>query len=156
MLIEEPIVLLVDDSEDDAQLVRIVFKRAGFVAPLQVAHDGEEAIAYLRGDGGYADRTRYPLPTALLLDLNLPRHDGFEVLAWIRQQPAHKRLGVYILSASSRAADIQRAYDLGATSYLVKPGTLDELTGVAKGLLAWLRLVHFCVPDEISSVETVC
>jgi CheY-like chemotaxis protein len=151
MLVEEPIVLLVDDSEDDARLVRGAFERAGLVAPLQVARDGEEVIAYLRGDGAYADRTRYPLPTALLLDLNLPRQDGFAVLAWIRGQPAHKRLGVYVLSASSRAADIQHAYDLGANSFLVKPGTQDELTLVAQGLLAWLRLIHVCAPDEISS-----
>lgn len=150
MLIEDPIVLLVDDSEGDAVLVRIVFERAGFVAPLQLARDGEEVIAYLRGDGEFADRKKFPLPTAVLLDLNMPRKNGFEVLAWIRQQPEHRRLCVYILSASSRTEDIQRAYDLGANSYLVKPSTLDELTVVAKGLLAWLRLSHFYVSEEAS------
>ena len=143
MLVEDPIVLLVDDSADDATLVRIVFERAGFVAPLQLAHDGEEVIAYLRGDGDFADRQKFPLPTVVLLDLNLPRQNGFEVLAWIRQQPEHRRLRVYILSASNRAEDIQRAYDLGANSYLVKPSTLDELTTVARCLLAWLKLSHF-------------
>lgn len=143
MNIDAPIVLLADDSDYDSLLMRTVFERAGFVHPLRFARDGEEAIAYLRGDGAYADREQFPLPTVLLLDLNMPRKNGFEVLVWIRQQPAFKRLRVYVLSASSRAEDIERAYDLGANSYLVKPGNLDGLMHMAKCLIAWLRLSHF-------------
>ena len=143
MMIENPIVLLVDDSENDALLMRTVFDRAGFVQPLQFARDGDETIAYLRGDGAYRDRERFPLPTAVLLDLNMPRKNGFEVLEWIRQQPALKRLRVYILSASCRAEDIARAYDMGANSYLVKPGNLDGLLHLAKCLFAWLKLNHY-------------
>ena len=148
MLIEDPIVLLVDDSEDDALLVRRVFERAGFVAPLQVVHDGESAIAYLQGEGEFADRIRFPRPTAVLLDLNMPRQNGFQLLEWIRHQPTHKRLCVYIFSASNRTEDIQRAYDLGANSFLVKPGTLDGLTFAAQGLLTWLKLAQFPASDE--------
>lgn len=144
MLIENPIVLLVDDSENDALLVRIAFERAGFVAPLHVVHDGEQAIAYLSGDGVFGDRAKFPLPTALLLDLNMHRQNGFDVLVWVRKQPELKRLCVYILSASSQPVDIHLAYDLGANSYLVKPGTFDEMKGMARGLLAWLKLSHFC------------
>ena len=147
MLVEDPIVLVGDDYENDALLVRIVFERAGFAAPLQFAHDGEEVIAYLRGEGAFADRALFPLPTVLLLDLNLPQKSGFEVLAWIRQQPGLKRLHVFILSASNRKEDIQRAYELGANSYLIKSGNMDELMVLAKCLLAWLRLSHFCGPD---------
>lgn len=143
MKIEDPIVLLVDDSENDALLMRTVFSRAGFLQPLQFAHDGDEAIAYLRGDGVFGDRLRHPLPTTVLLDLNMPRRNGFEVLEWIRRQPDLKRLRVYILSASSRPEDIERAYDLGANSYLVKPGNLDGLMHMAKTLAAWLKLSHF-------------
>ena len=143
MTIEDPIVLLVDDSENDALLMRTVFARAGFVQPMRFASDGDDAIAYLRGDGRYADRKEFPLPTTVLMDLNMPRKDSFEVLEWIRQQPALRRLRVYILSASSRAQDIERAYDLGANSYLVKPGNLDGLLHMAKCLVAWLRLSHF-------------
>lgn len=153
MLIEDPTVLLVEDSDNDAVLVRIVFERSGFVQPIHILNYGEEVIAYLKGDGEFADRKKFPLPAAVLLDLNLPKKNGFEVLEWIRRQPEHRRLCVYILSASSREEDIQRAYDLGANSYLVKPSTLDELTVVAKGLLAWLRLSHFYVSDETSSVD---
>ena len=150
MMIEDPIVLLVDDSENDATLMRAVFGRAGFVQPLQLTRDGDETIAYLRGDGIYHDRGQFPLPTAVLLDLNMPRKSGFEVLEWIRQQPELRRLRVYILSASSRAEDIARAYDLGANSYLVKPSNLDGLMHLARCLVAWLKLNHYAPVIESS------
>lgn len=153
MLIEDPIILLVDDSEDDALLLRRVFERVGFSAPLQFVRDGEQMIDYLNGAGAYGDRTKFPLPTAVLLDLKMPRESGFDLLTWIRQQSEHKLLRVYILSASGQTDDIRQAYDLGANSYLVKPGTLDELTVMAGGLLAWLRLSHFYVPEPDSSID---
>ena len=143
MTMADPVVLIVDDSEYDALLMRTVFERAGFTQPLRFARDGEEAIAYLRGDGAYRDRRQFPLPTVVLLDLNMPRKNGFEVLAWIQQQPVLKRLRVYVLSASGRPEDIQRSYDLGAGSYLVKPGNLDGLMHLAKTLIAWLELSQF-------------
>jgi len=148
-MIQDPIVLLVDDSENDVVLMRIVFERAGFVQPLQRAFDGNEAIAYLRGDGRYGDRAQFPLPTVMLLDLNMPRKNGFEVLEWIRRQPALERLHVYVLTASSRPEDIERAYHLGANSYLVKPGNLDGLQDMAQCLCAWLKLSQFA-PLEIA------
>ena len=150
MMIEDPIVLLVDDSKNAAMLMCTVFQRAGFVQPMRLAVDGDDAIAYLRGDGRYSDRKLFPLPTTVLLDLNMPRKDGFEVLDWIRHQPALRRLRVYILSASSRAQDIERAYDLGANSYLVKPGNLDGLLTMAKCLVAWLRLSQFAPVTQAS------
>ena len=143
MTTAEPIILLVDDSPNDALLMRTVFQRAGFVQPLQFAVDGDDAIAYLRGDGRYGDRKQFPLPTTMLLDLNMPRRNGFEVLEWVRRQPGLRRLRVYILSASNRPQDIDRAYDLGVNSYLVKPGSLDGLLHLAKCLCAWLQVSHF-------------
>ena len=143
MTIEDPIVLLVDDSVNDAKLMHAVFERAGFIEPLRSTQGADGAIAYLRGDGVYGDRQQFPLPTALLLDLNMPGKNGFEVLEWIRQRPALKRLRVFILSASSRPQDIERAYDLGASSYLVKPRNLDGLMHLAKSLVTWLKLNHF-------------
>ena len=153
MMIADPIVLLVDDSPNDAMLMRTVFARAGFVEPIRFAVDGDDAIAYLRGDGRYSDRKLFPLPTTVLLDLNMPRKDGFEVLDWIRHQPALRRLRVYILSASSRAQDIERAYDLGANSYLVKPSNLDGLLNMAKCLADWLRLSHFAPVNDASDSQ---
>ena len=143
MMLEDPVVLLVDDSTNDARLMRAACERAGFVEPLRFVQGADEAIAYLEGKGAYADRQQFPLPTVLLLDLNMPGKGGFEVLEWIRDQPGLRRLRVYILSASNRAQDIERAYDLGANSYLVKPRTLDGLMHLAKSLVGWLKLNHF-------------
>ena len=142
MIIENPTILVVDDDDCATHLVSTVFERAGLVEPLQFARDGVEAIAYLSGEGAFADRTHYPFPTVMLLDLNMPRKNGFEVLAWLRQQPVLKRLHVYVLSASSQSEDIQRCYDLGANAYLVKPSNLDGLMKQANCLLAWLKLSH--------------
>lgn len=142
MIIENPTILVVDDDDCASTLVSTVFERAGLVQPLQFARDGVEAIAYLSGEGVFADRTQYPMPTVMLLDLNMPRKNGFEVLAWLKKQPSLKRLHVYVLSASSQPEDIRRCYDLGANSYLVKPGNLDGLMKQANCLLAWLRLSH--------------
>ena len=149
MTTDDPVVLLVDDSSNDSLLMRIVFERAGFLHPLHFAHGGDEAIAYLRGDGRYADRGLFPLPTTLLMDLNMPGKNGFEVLDWIRHQPYLRRLRVYILSASSCPTDIQRAYDLGADSYLVKPGNFDGLLYLVNCLIAWLKLSHFAPPPPV-------
>ena len=139
----EPVVLIADDCETDVMLMRSVFRGAGFTQPLQFAHDGEEAMAYLRGDGAYRNRDQFPLPCVLLLDLNRLRKNGFDVLAWLQGQPELKRLPVYILSASSRPEDIERAYDLGAHAYLVKPCSLDSLALVAKQLFAWIKINHY-------------
>ena len=136
-------ILLVDDSENDLLLMRSAFKKADFNCPLQEAHDGEQAIAYLNGDGEYSDRGKYPLPAVMLLDLNMPMKDGFDVLNWLRTQPAHKRLSIIVLSASGRPEDVERAFDLGAHSYLVKPRTMEELTRLIQCLRDWLSYNHF-------------
>lgn len=147
-MVEDPIVLLVDDSANDSFLMRHAFERAGFVQPLRFASSGDDAIAYLRGEGRYRDRKLFPLPTTVLMDLNMPGKSGFEVLDWIRHQPQLRRLRVYILSASSRPEDIERAYDLGVNSYLVKPSNLGGLLHLAQCLIAWLKLSHFAPPTD--------
>lgn len=136
-------ILLVDDSENDLALMRIAFKKAGFNSPLQEVHNGEEAIAYLKGDGPYSDRDKFPLLTVMLLDLNMPMKNGFDVLTWVRTQPALKRLSIIVLSASMRIEDVERAYDLGANSFLVKPTDLDELVNMLRVLRDWLQINHF-------------
>ncbi len=153
MKISDPIVLLVDDSRDDSLLMRVVFERAGFAQPPRFAFDGMDAIAYLQGDGRYGDRTQFPIPTVVLMDLNMPRKNGFEALEWIRGQPAFRRLPVYILSGSSRPQDIERAYDLGANSYLVKPGNLDGLVQMAKCLFGWINISHFAPPHNVDEIH---
>ncbi len=148
MVVEDPVVLLVDDSPNDVLLMRMAFKRTGFARPLHVVHDGEEAIKYLGGKGAFADRTAFPLPTVILLDLNMPRKNGFEVMEWIQRHPDLRRLRIYVLSASSRPCDIERSYDLGACTYLMKPGTLEGLLHLTRCFSDWLALGHFAGPDE--------
>lgn len=136
-----PPILLVEDSSDDVVLIRRALTKVNLANPLQVVEDGEQAEAYLAGRDAYADRDRFPLPALMLLDLKLPRRSGFEVLAWLRQQPGLRRLPVIVLTSSREPADVQRAYDLGANSYLVKPGPFDALLEMLRGLnLYWLIL----------------
>lgn len=143
MKADDPVILLVDDNTCVETLMRTVFRRAGFAQPLQFAADGEEALAYLQGDGRYSDRMEFPMPTVVLMDLKMPGMNGFEILEWIRQQQALRRIPVYILSASSRQEDIEKAYDLGANTYLVKPGNLDGLMRMAEGLMGWIKISCF-------------
>ena len=136
-------ILLVDDSENDLTLMRAAFKRAGHSGPLKDVRNGEEVIAYLKGEGPYCDRKNFPLPTVLLLDLNMPKQNGFDVLAWVRAQPLLKRLAIVILTASTRSEDVERAFDMGATSYLVKPANLQTLADMMRCLCDWIRINQF-------------
>ncbi len=134
-------VLLVEDDANEVFLMQRAFQKAGLKNPLPVARDGQEAIDYLSHQGQFNDTTRYPSPGLMLLDLKMPRKNGFEVLEWLRQQPGLKPLIVVVLSSSSLITDINRAYDLGANSYLVKPGDFDTLIQLVKTLEAyWLML----------------
>lgn len=138
-------ILLVDDSENDLFLMRAAFKKAAFDIPLHEVHNGEEAIAYLQGAGPYEDRDRFPLPTIMLMDLNMPMKNGFDVLAWVRAQTGLKRLSIVVLTASLRTEDVERAFDLGTNAFLVKPGTLDALTAMIRILRDWMQINHFAV-----------
>jgi|SRR6266516_706262 len=140
---EKQLLLLVEDSPDDVFLTQRALEKAEVPNPVQVVSDGQEAIAYLKGEGPFSDRAKYPLPIVVLLDLNMPRMNGFEVLEWLRSQPTLKRLVVIILTASSRAVDVDRAYNLGANFYLVKTSRFDQFVAMAKSLHGWLRLNHF-------------
>ncbi len=132
--------LLAECRENNAVLLQRAFREAGIVKPLQVVSDGERAIDYLRGGGFYNNRAEYPMPDAVLLDLNLPRKSGFEVLGWIRTQSELKSLVVVMLTDSNRSADADRAHELGADFYLTKPDRFDELVKMTRCLHAWLGL----------------
>ena len=140
---EKQTILLVDDSENDLMLMHAAFDMSNCNNPLQEVRDGEEAIAYLSGDGLYADRNKFPLPTMMILDLNMPKKDGFDVLVWVRAQPILKRLAIIILTASTRAADVDQAFDLGATSFLVKPSNLETLVGMVRCMDSWIKINQF-------------
>ncbi|WP_207539615.1 response regulator [Sabulicella rubraurantiaca] len=131
---DDRLVLLVEDDPDDVILMRRALRR--LPAPLQVEHleDGERAIARL------ADEQK-PVPAVVLLDLKLPRLSGFEVLRWMRDQPRAKRVPVVVLTSSALKDDVGRAYDLGANSYLVKPGAPEALAAMMADVdRYWLTL----------------
>ena len=121
------IILLVDDDANDILLIQRAFQKAGFRDNLKVVRDGEQAIRYLSGQDEYADRQKCPMPFLVLLDLKMPGMDGFDVLTWIRREPELKRLLVVVLTSSNLQSDVDRAYELGANSYLVKPVEFDEM-----------------------------
>lgn len=132
-------VLYIEDEEDDVFFMRDAFRRLGIAAPLESVPDGDRAVAYFEGREPYADRGRYPLPACVLLDLNLPIRSGFEVLAWLRAQPAFATLPVIIFSSSGRLEDRQRAERLGATDYILKPTSGREFALVARRIAdTWL------------------
>lgn len=134
-------ILLVEDNEDDAELIAYAFEKAGITNPLVTLADGETAIAFVNGDPPYADRSRHPLPALILLDLKLPRRSGFDVLRAVRQGDASRHTPVVVLTSSNQDADIRRAYELCANSYLVKPVSRDALLGMVRTLDAyWIRL----------------
>lgn len=121
VLPEHLVILIVEDRKDDVVLIRRALTEAAVPNPVYVVGDGEEAQAYLMGIGQYFDRSQFPLPDLILLDLKMPKIDGFELLRWIRAQPGLKTLRVVVLTSSEDVYDIHRAYELGANSFLVKP-----------------------------------
>lgn len=146
-------ILLVEDDEEDILLLRRAFRNAHIANPLIEVRDGQAAIQYLSGEGDYADRTRYPIPFLILLDLRLPTLSGFEVIAWIRDQPQLANLIVVVLTGSDHVPDVTKARDLGANSYLVKPGNFEELVQMVKRIKGqWLLLDS--LPESTVSRES--
>jgi CheY-like chemotaxis protein len=135
-----PTILYVDDDDNDVLLLKHALRCAKLIFDVQVVNDPENASAYLDGDGKFSDRTLHPLPELVLLDLKMPRMHGLEILAWIRRHPRFKELVVVVLTASNHVPEINRAYELGANSYLIKPVELGELVGIIRGMIAyWMR-----------------
>jgi CheY-like chemotaxis protein len=137
---DHAVILVVEDREDDILLLRTAFRKAGLLNPIHFVRDGEEAVAYLRGEGKYASRAEYPLPDLMLLDLKLPRMDGIEVLKWVRQQEGIRGLPVVVLTSSERIQDVNRAYEFGANSFFVKEIDFDNLVSLNQVLHRyWLK-----------------
>ena len=137
-----PLILLAEDTLLDVFFLRRALMKAALANPIVVVRDGQEAIDYLQGRGTYADRKTYPLPSLLLLDLEMPRVDGFGVLAWLQNQTAFRRLPKVVLSGSIREENALKARELGADEYRVKPTAPDELIKIVHELHArWLAPV---------------
>jgi chemotaxis family two-component system response regulator Rcp1 len=132
-------ILLVEDNPGDIRLMQEVFQESGFFSNLNITRDGEQALAFLRQEGAYSDS---PRPAFVILDLNLPRKDGREVLAEIKMDKNLRQIPVVILSTSTSLEDVRYAYDLHANCYVPKPLDIEHLVAFGKSLEEfWLSTV---------------
>jgi CheY-like chemotaxis protein len=135
------VVLIAEDNDNDVVMLRRAFRQLGHTGPVQFVRDGEEAIAYLAGGGVFARRREFPLPDFILLDLKMPRKNGFEVLQWIRTQPNLAQVRTVVLTTSDALNEVTRAYELGAASFLTKPLNFTEFKDTIQVLFNyWLGL----------------
>ncbi|MDX1951598.1 MAG: response regulator [Verrucomicrobiota bacterium] len=125
-------ILIADDSDEDLFLLKRAFSRIGVQNPIYSVKNGREAIQYLKGEGVYSNREQYPFPGILLLDLHMPKADGFEVLRFVRNKLDQEGLLVVVLSRLDELKNIKTAYALGANSFLAKPGDAEELQSLIR------------------------
>lgn len=136
-------ILLVEDNQDDVELTRIAFREAKVANHLVVARDGAEALDYLFARGAHAGRDPDDLPSIVLLDLNLPKVDGREVLQAIRENERTRSLPVVVLTTSAEPFDLESTYALGVNSYIQKPVDFERFVWAVKQVgLYWLVLNH--------------
>jgi CheY-like chemotaxis protein len=121
---EQKIILIVDDQADDQSVLSYMLTRVGVINPVFCLHDGHETIRYLNGDLPYSDRTRFPLPAAVFLDLQMPVMNGWQVLDWIHCVGLKNEMRIFVYSHPNNVGEVQRLYTLGADSFLRKP--VDE------------------------------
>jgi len=126
-------ILMVEDNEEDAIMVREALRNAGVKNSIHTVTDGDLAIAYLKGEGAFADRDKFPVPSILLLDLKMPRVSGFQVMEWLRAQERFRKLLIVVLSGYNELREVQQAYRLGAHSFLIKPCTAQDI----ENLMRW-------------------
>ena len=136
-------ILMVDDDEDDFLLVSEALRESGLPNDVQLVEDGEQMIDYLNRRGKFMSLENSPLPSLILLDLNMPRMDGREALKEIKKTPDFRRIPIVVFTTSAEEEDIASTYELGASSYITKPSTFDGLVEVMKKLGEhWLKVVR--------------
>jgi CheY-like chemotaxis protein len=136
-------ILMADDDADDFFLARDAFKASGILNDFQLVADGEELMDYLYRRGKFSALENVALPRLILLDLNMPRKDGREVLVEIKSDPDFRRIPVVVYTTSAENDDIANSYELGASSYITKPATFGDLVEVMRGLGEyWLKIVR--------------
>ena len=140
--------MVVDDNADDLMFIERAFRAIGVKDPIHLIHDGEEAIAYMKGEGKFADRKVYAYPTFITTDLKMPRADGFAVLEYLKKHPDWAIIPTVVLTASRDLDDIKRAYRFGASSYHVKPVSTEALR-------QQLKVLHdYWLTCEVPEVDT--
>lgn len=136
-------ILMADDDEDDRMLTEEAMKESRLLNDLHFVNDGEQLCEYLEGNGKYSDRSIYPMPGLILLDLNMPRMDGREALQRIKANASLRRIPVVILTTSQAEEDMLKTYDLGAASYITKPVSFDALVQILQKLGEyWVEVVQ--------------
>lgn len=146
------VVLIVEDNPDDVELMQLAFEKAKAPCSLIPLCDGTEAVKYLSGDGKYTDRNKFPMPLLVLLDLNMPKMNGFEVLGWIQKHGKSTFPLVIALSYSHLESDIRRAYELGVSAYIAKPVDLDSSVSLVK-LLTNLERIAALRPRQMRGLD---
>jgi len=136
----ELVVLVAEDDAIDSELLTRAVNSNGVVVDLHIAHDGEETLAYLRGEGRFANRVQYPFPDLLVLDLKMPLMDGLDVLRWLNAHPACARLPKVMLSGSSLEKDVEEAYRLGVNTFFAKPNSLSKLGELMRRIVEYWSL----------------
>ncbi len=125
-------ILIAEDDDNDVIILERALRRVGFSNPFHLCRDGTEVVEYLCGEGQYADRQKYPFPRILITDLKMPKMDGLQVLKWLHDHPQCNLIPRIVLSASRQPSDVQEAYKWGVNSYLVKPGSYEQLVQMLK------------------------
>jgi CheY-like chemotaxis protein len=134
----ERTVLVVDDSGEDINLIRVAFQKSGFKHPVQAVSDSEEALQFLKGEGDYADRAKFPFPHVIILDHRMPG-DALDVIRWVRRLPDSTLLPIVVFTGSTNPNYEREAYDAGANAYHIKPQTFEEFVAVIKRIAEfWL------------------
>jgi len=141
-----PTLLIVEDNEDDIFFMERIFKQMGARCDLRFVRDGAEAVEYLSGKGQFEDRVKNPLPTIILMDLKMPRMNGFEVLEWMQKQPEIKLIPTIVVTSSTMQEDVTRAYRSGANAVMNKPVDKDSL-------LQMLKTFHLYWTDYVEMPE---
>jgi CheY-like chemotaxis protein len=130
-------ILVVEDDQNDRIMIERAFRKIGVKDPIHLLSDGAEAIAYMKGEGKYADRELYEYPTFIMTDLKMPKRDGFDVLNHLKNHPSWAVIPTVVFSASADSDDIKKSYLLGASSYHVKPQSLEKLNEQVAVLYAY-------------------
>lgn len=136
--------LIAEDRAEDVEILKLAFNKAQVNVRLRFVQNGEEVMQYLKGQRRFADRAEYPMPRLLILDLKMPMKNGFDVLQRLRSEPELRRLVVVIFTCSDLQQDINRAFDLGANAYLLKPAKFEQLKEMVRALDEfWCKLNRF-------------
>jgi CheY-like chemotaxis protein len=147
---EEFPILIAEDDDDDVVILERALRKVGFKNPFHFCRDGADVIEYLRGDGPYHDRQKFPFPRVLITDLKMPKMGGLEVLKWLYEHPECNLIPKIVFTASRQSSDVQEAYKWGVNSYLVKPGGYEQLTRMLKLVFDYWEmcekpaLPHYC------------